>query len=317
MNVTAAQIRLAEGLYRCEAHCLVSCELYGAGRAADALLQSARPMTDVFPWLETELRSSEAELRAFMGAVTRVGALIRRNARPRLLRRSFKQVREARVELIRVMFGSDSDSGRLNASIALSLLHTLRDGYARALEAEDLAGYQTSYALAQISSQLLDHAANDASVNLPSVGSLHAAFPSAVPPPKLVRPEQLSGVIQAISIEVEDRLDIAVSSVTFRDQLDEVGRLLGDVLASYERGHAPVAARLAASLFVRSYDPIRKDLSRFAPSSEETLTRLLGVELRRAINDHVRPDEVARIGAQIRVQLEAAVQGSDPAPMAL
>lgn len=311
MNATPGQIRLAEAIYRCEAHCLVCCELYGSGRTADALLQSARPMTDVFPWLETELRSAEAELRAFMTAVADMGALVRRRARPRLLRRSFKQLCEAREELLRVMFGSDAGSGTLNASIAMALLGTLRGSYSRSIEREDLAGYQTSYGVSQIAIDLLDRAAEDASVHLPSLALLGQALPSAVPPATLARTEQLTAVIEVISHDVEERMGISASGATLNDKLDEVRRLLGDVLESYERGQGPVAARLAASLFVRSYDPIRKALNRVAPSSEEALTSLLGVELRRAINDQLRPGEVADIGDKIRVELAAAKQGTD------
>lgn len=303
MKPTPAQIRLAEAVYRCEAHCLVSCELYGSGRAADALLQSVRPMTDVFPWLETELRSSEGELRAFMAAVTRVGALIRRDTRPRELHRFFKQVRAARVRLIRVIFGTGSEPRAFDASIALALLGTVLDSYSRAVETEDLGGYQTSYGLAQIAAELLDHAAKEASVDLPSLGSLDTAFPSVIPPGRLARPEQLTAAIEMISRDVEEHMDVPTSAVTLADQLDEVGRLLGDVMDSYDRGHRPVAARLAASLFVRSYDPIREELGRVSPSSEEALTNLLGVELRRAINDQLRPAEVARIGDKIRAEL--------------
>lgn len=317
MRATSAQIRLAEAIYRCEAHCLVSCELYGSGRVADALLQSARPMTDVFPWLENELRSSEAELRTFMAAVTRVGALIRRAPRRGVLHRAFKQMREARARLIRAMFGTEAQHGAIHASIALALLETLRDSYARAVDGEDLAGYQTSYGLAQLAGQLLDRAAKEASVDFPSLGSIDAAFPSAVPASRLIRPEQLDAAIQTISREVGDRMDVSVSDATLPDQLGEVERLLDDVLDSYDRGDAPVAARLAASLFIRSYDPIREELSRIAPSSEETLTGLLGVELRRAINDQLRPAEVARIGDKIRAELTTGDRGRDAASMGL
>lgn len=266
-------------------------------------------MTDVFPWLETELRSADAELRAFMMAVAGMGALVRRNVRVRALRRSLDDVRETREGLIRVMFGIDGRSAALNASIAIALLGTLRHSYTGAVESEDLAGYHTSYALSQIATDLLGGVARDASVDLPSLALLTGAFPSVEPPPRLARPEQLTAAITQIWREVEERVGVGAPGSTLDNQLDEVGRLLGDVLESYERGHGPLAARLAASLFVRSYDPIREELGRVAPSCEQAVTRLLGFELRRAINDRLPAAQVAHVGEAIRAELAAAERG--------
>ena len=317
MSAAKGRLRLAEAVYRCEAHCLVCSELYGSGRAADALLQAARPMTDLFPWLETELRALETEFRAFMTAVTAMGGHIRQTAKPRALRRALKEVIEARKKLIRAMFGDETDPAVLNASIALALLDTLRASYAQAVEDQDLAAYQTSYGLAETATDLLASAAQGAYVDLPSISLLSVALPGAVPPTQLVRPEQMGAVIEAITREVQQRMRISAAPITIEEQLAELDRLLADVLGSYERGEGPLAARLAASLFLRSYDPIREELARVAPSSEENLTRLLAFELRRAINDRVPAEQVAELGDQIRVHLslteDAERQSTEPA----
>ena len=70
MSFTADDVRIAEALYRSEAHCIVACELYGAGRRADAVMHSVRPIADTFPWIETELRSRPEQLRNLMVATS-------------------------------------------------------------------------------------------------------------------------------------------------------------------------------------------------------------------------------------------------------
>ena len=60
------EVRLGYALYRTQGHCLAACELNARARRSDALLQAARPMTDVLPWLESEARSVGAGTRILL-----------------------------------------------------------------------------------------------------------------------------------------------------------------------------------------------------------------------------------------------------------
>ncbi|MGH2808208.1 MAG: hypothetical protein ACRDKT_13145 [Actinomycetota bacterium] len=297
-----AQIRIAEAVYRCDAHCVVACELYGSGRAPDALLQSARPMTDVFPWLENELRSSEEELRDFMTAVSEIGARIRRSDKPRRLRSSLKDVRKTRDRLMTAIFGDLARTAEIEASIGVALLETARDTYRDAVDTEDLAGYQSCYALAQEATSLVAAAVGATHVDLrPHLAVLATAFPGPTPPAELVRPETLAAAIDEISV-----LSYEGDATVLDGALDHIAILIDDVAESYRAGETALAARLASSLFVRSYDPIREEFAALAPDLEPDATRILGFDLRRAINDGAQPDDIASLIARVKELLEDA-----------
>jgi hypothetical protein len=299
MSIPPAQIRIAEAVYRSDAHCVVACELYGSGRAPDALLQSARPMTDVFPWLENEMRSTEDELRVFMTAVSGIGAQIRRSEKPRRLRGSLKDVRKARDRLMTALFGDEAGSAELEASIGVALLETVRDAYRDAVDKEDLAGYQTCYALAQEATDLLAAAVARFPVDLRThVGVLVTAFPGPEPPPQLVRPEALATAIDELSVLAAARDDDPLDGA-----LDHLMTLVDDVVESYRAGEHALAARLASSLFVRTYDPIREQLAVLAPDAEPEITQVLGFDLRRAINDGTSPDDIEELAATVKQRL--------------
>jgi hypothetical protein len=301
-----AKIRIAEAVYRSDAHCVVACELYGSGRAPDALLQSARPMTDVFPWLENEMRSTEAELRDFMTAVSTIGAQIRRSEKPRKLRSSLKEVRKTRVRLMEALFGDTAGSAELEASIGVALLETVRNAYRDAVDKEDLAGYQTCYALAQEAADLLAAAVARFPVDMRAhVALLATAFPGPEPPPQLVRPEALATAIDELSV---------LAAATDEGPLvaiDHLMTLVDDVAKSYRSGEHALAARLASSLFVRTYDPIREELAAAAPDIEPEVTQILAFDLRRAINDGAQPDDIEKLSEQVRGYLRSAKQGKE------
>jgi hypothetical protein len=294
-----AQIRIAEAVYRSDAHCVVACELYGSGRAPDALLQSARPMTDVFPWLENEMRSTEDELRVFMTAVSGIGAQIRRSEKPRRLRSSLKDVRKARGRLMEALFGDEAGTAELEASIGVALLETVRDAYRDAVDKEDLAGYQTCYALAREATDLLGTAIAKFPVDLrPHIALLATAFPGPEPPPQLVRPEALAAAIEELSV-----LAAAADEDPFAGAIEHLLTLVDDVAESYRSGESALAARLASSLFVRTYDPIREELATLAPAVEPEITQVLGFDLRRAINDGASTDDVDGLVETVKERL--------------
>jgi hypothetical protein len=304
-----AQIRIAEAVYRSDAHCVVACELYGSGRAPDALLQSARPMTDVFPWLENEMRSTEDELRDFMTAVSGIGAQIRRSEKPRRLRSSLKDVRKARDRLTRALFEDEAGSAELEASIGVALLETVRDAYRDAVDKEDLAGYQTSYALVQEATDLLAAAVARFPVDLRAhMALLATAFPGPEPPPQLVRPEALADAIDELSV-----LAAAGDEGPLDGALDHLITLIDDVAESYRAGEHALAARLASSLFVRTYDPIREEVAALAPEAEREITQVLGFDLRRAINDGTSPDDVEELVGTVKARLLAVGHNQEDA----
>jgi hypothetical protein len=93
--------------------------------------------------------------------------------------------------------------------------------------------------------------------------------------------------------------------------IDHVVTLVDDVAESYRTGESALAARLAASLFIRSYDPIREQLAARAPDIEAEVTQILAFDLRRAINDGAQPDDIEKLSAQVTEGLRGAKGETD------
>ena len=300
MTFTADHVRIAEALYRSEAHCIVACELYGAGRPADAVLHSVRPIADTFPWLETELRSRPEQLRNLMVAVSNLSGALRRAVRPRVARKHLKAVTASRAAAIDVVAGAASSSDAFRMSVGLALLDTVGARYGEGVPKGDLNGYQSAYALARVATDLIQQAGHRDPELDASLESLSAALPSLDPPTQLVRPEDIVDLVDRIAA-------LAIAGGALRPersasgQLVVVGKLLDDVVRSYEEGVPALAARLAASLYVRTYDPLRDDLRGYDAVAEEQLAETLGIDLRRAINAGASADDVRALADRARV----------------
>lgn len=306
--LSADDIRIAEVLYRSEAHLVSSCELYGMGRKPDALLQAARPITDVLPSLETEVRSAEEQMREFFSTTARVGAGIRRNEKPRALRRVMKEVVKSRSDLVRALAGDVADTNEFKGSVAIALLAGTVDRYRAAVDDGNLGDYQAVYGIASVALDLFRDARLDRGERLaPLLRSLVASLPAIEPPPRLTRPEDYESLIDEIATAAVEGGGATRFSWTIADSLDRISRAVDDVVSEYERGHGPVSARLAATLFVRLYDPIRHELSAASPDDAAKLTSLLGFELRTAINSGSSPPEVRSIAEQAQRILNGLV----------
>jgi hypothetical protein len=272
-------VRIGEALYRCQGHCLSCCELYVIGRVPDALLQGARPMTDVLPWLETELRSCE-RLRGFMSAVSTMGAQVRKAARPRYVRKSLKQAENAVSELLEEAVGETANAEAFLASAAVALLEGSARRYEEGVGSGDLGAYQSIYGSVRIAIGLLERTGMDGN----ELSVLSAGFPSVEPPARLLRPGVLAATVERLGVSAYTVLGAQKARLTLGDALSKVDRLLDDVLESYGQGVAPLAARLAASLYIRSYDPIRSELASGHPEIEFRMTDVLARDLRQQIN---------------------------------
>ncbi|MGH2734902.1 MAG: hypothetical protein ACRDKZ_04930, partial [Actinomycetota bacterium] len=300
-------VRLGEALHRSGAHCLACYELYRLGRRADALLQAARPITDVLPWLETELRANRAELAAFVRVVSAMGAQVRANVRARKLHRAEARVDPAIAALLEKAVGPSAHAGPYLSSVAVALLRTTLRSYEDAVTSEDLGEYQTAYACARRAGALLQLAAAKRDSELrQELAALRMALPSVEPPPRLARPASLEISIGRV-VAVAERMGASSGDENeLDDAIAKVERLLDDVVSSYSEGVPALSARLAATLYLRAYEPLRSELSDSDQLLEEQLSELLGVELRRSINDAAPLERVTELSAQARELLRSA-----------
>lgn len=295
----ADEVLIGEALYKTRAHLVASCELYGMGRTPDALLQAARPMTDVLPWLETEMRSAGDALQTLYASTAAVGAQVRRAVTPRVLRRTLAPFEDARRDALSAVLGEDWERPDYLASVGVALLMSAGVTYRRGVEDENLGDYQSAYALAAVAQELLEDAGAGRVHRLDELlGAVAVILPAVEPPSRLARPDDLDRVLDEIVAACVEHLGAKPAVATLADALRKVDRLLGDVLNSYEQGLGPLAARLAASLFVRSYDPIRREVAAVDPDVEARLTALLGFQLRTAINENAAAPQVRELATE-------------------
>ncbi len=297
----ADEIRIGEAIERSVAHLAAASELYGLGRKPDALLQAARPMTDVLPALETEIRSAGDALSRFFGATAAVGSEIRANAKPRAVRKALKSADDAARDLLVGSLGDVAEVGEPNfrSSVGVALLDEAVSRYRRAVDEESLGDYQAAYGIVDRATEIIwdSHDGRLTEIN-DFIRGLNALLPSVEPPENLPSPDAVEKLVAGITAAAIDKLGAIRVTWTLADSARRLERLLGDIAAAYEKGLGPVAARLAASLFVRSYDPIRREISAADPDAEARLTALLGFELRRAINDGAETNVIRRLTSE-------------------
>jgi hypothetical protein len=299
-------VRLGEALYRSEAHCLACYELYRVGRKPDALLQAARPITDVLPWLETEVRANRAELAGFVRAVSAVGAQVRANVRPRKLRRVLSRVEPATTALLEEAIGPISETRTYLATVSVNLLETALQSYRRAVTDENLGEYQTAYACARRGTSLFERAVGRRSSPAErDLAILRAVLPAVEPPARLARIEMVQSSVERILAAAVQFGASSAAEPALDDALSKIARVLDDVLSSYAEGVPALSARLAASLHLRAYEPIRPRLVEADHRAEERLTALIGVELRRGINDGAPVERINEIGAEVHGILDS------------
>lgn len=304
-SFTKDAVRFAEALHRSEVHCEVACELYGAGRAADAVLHSVRPIADTFPWLETELRSRPQQLRDLMVAVSSLSGALRHGVRPRVARRHLKEVKTACGRALDAVVGRSADDPTFRTSVGLSLLRSACATYERGVPDGNLNAYQSAFGLARAGTALVEAGLGGRDDEaLKVLDSLRAALPTLDPPPRLLTPNDLVSLVEGLAASLPD-------SGIDADELTLVETLLADVVRAYDDGVPALAARLAASLYVRTYDPIRPELRSRDESKEARLAEVLGVELRRAINDGAPHARIAELAAEAR-SLTTDLAGASP-----
>jgi hypothetical protein len=306
----ADEVRLGHALYRSKGHCLAACELHAGGRRSDALLQAARPMTDVLPWLETEARSVGAELVGFFKAVARMGSEVRRGARTGELRRSFALVQGSVDEVLDASLDPRASRSAYDVAVALELLEVAQASFADGVTEGNLDGYHSAYATAREALSLLTGAGVDGIERIAEPMSiLRAAFPSIDPPELVVRPETLEDAVRAMTPILRTAFDLPSVGGGVDSALGRIERLLDDAVAAHENGVPALAARLAASLYIRSYQPIRDEVSARDAALEERLSELLGVEVRLAINRGAPAGELKGLRREAKRLLEAARAG--------
>jgi hypothetical protein len=297
-------VRVGEALQRCVAHAEACSELYGRGRKADALLHAARPITDVLPWVENELRAYPEPFSEFTAAVSAVGAGVRINVRPRKLRKIAEAVEGSVDRLLETIAGSEAVGLAYRASVALELMRSAANAYERAVSAQSLGDYQAAHALAGRAAHLLNGESGISAELSEHLDSLRILLPSLEPPANLATPRALAEVVDAIHRICVAELNAIVSeSGSLDDSLTRLERLVDDVVSSYAGGVPALSARLAASLYVRSYEAVRPQVAAVDEPVAGRLAELLGIELRRSINDGAPADRVAELGAESKTLL--------------
>lgn len=299
----ADEIRIGHAVERSIAHLAAACELYGMGRKPDALLQAARPITDVLPALETEIRSANEAMGKFFGATAAVGSEIRSNAKPRAVRRALKKAEQASHDLLVGALGEVARAREPDfpSSVGVALLDEALTTYRRAVEQESLSDYHAAYAMADRGTHLIWESYDGRIQDLNQmIRGLNALLPTVEPPEQLPRPETLEELVASITSMAVDQLGAQRVTWTIEDSARRLERLLGEVVDAYDQNLGPLAARLAASLFVRTYDPIRREIATVDADAEARLTSLLGFELRRAINDGADPDAITALATEAR-----------------
>jgi hypothetical protein len=309
------EVRLGYALYRTQGHCLAACELNARARRSDALLQAARPMTDVLPWLESEARSAGAELASFFHTVSRIGAGIRGRAPTADLRRSFAMIERAVQDVLESVLDRRVRRDSFDVAVALTLLETAKDSFEQGVTNGNLGEYHSAYATGRQALSLLEGAGIEKHARATEhLAFVRAAFPSIEPPELLVRPETLHDAIGSLRESLQEIYGLPSAELSSEEpdldgSLARIERLLDDTVAAHEHGVPALAARLASSLFLRSYQPIRDEVSARDASIEERLTEILGVEVRIAINRGATPDELHGLRKEAKRLLKASKTG--------
>jgi hypothetical protein len=312
-EISSGEVRSIARLYRTRADCFLACELYEDGREAEAKLRSTRPITDVLPWLENELRGRSDVLKQFTRSLGAFGAAVRHAAPAADVRVAAKRVEKATEAVAHALVGDRGSTKEFRASVARDLVDESARAYERTLDTHKIDDYQAAQSALVAALELLEEDGPEG--DLASIGARLAPLESALkdfdPPGELPGLDEIQTALDDVNEHFE-AVGAGPHGIGLNGEIDRIGRLLEDVVSTYAEGQGAVAGRAAAFLFIYGYDPIRAELARDHPDVETELTQILGTDIRVRINDGAAAAEVLELAARARRLLDSTAQSDGP-----
>jgi hypothetical protein len=311
-ELTSEQITFGEQLAQILGHHLVAVELYEAGDEKGAATHTGHPVEELLDSVNSKVEGEDDELAAALGdSLRNASTVVADGGEVSELEDAVDETAELVADAEDAVI-DDADSVAYRASVVAALLSTITHEYEEAVQdgkVELLAEYQDAYAFLQvvkdeydgISDDVEEAGAEEAAEIEEDLEALDEAIPAVEPPSSPVAHEEVSTPASHAAHELEETVDaVVLEEVDAEAAFDNIERLLGEILETYEAGDTDEAAELAAEAYLENYELIEADVIELAPDVNAELEPILGSRLRQSIRDDIALDELTEMVEQAR-----------------
>ena len=313
-------IAFGEALAQIRGHHLVSLELYEAGDEQGAATHAGHPIDEILDSVRSELEEHDPETGEELAKALEAGAnAIAEGAPAEEVSTAFEDAADLTDEALMAVVGDAADDASFKGSVIAALLSTAGHEYEEAVGADGvrlLAEFQDGYAFVREGRRLYEEIAGDVEAASAEEAeeieeafeTLEIALPSPEPPRELAEALDVTSAAELIGHELEET--VGASPVTESDPeeiVEEIERLLDEIVATYESGDAAAAAEFSAEAYLENYEVIEAEVIEQAPDVNEELEPLLGADLRKRINEGAPIDEIEDMVARAKELLQEAL----------
>lgn len=313
-------IGFGEALAQIRGHHLVSLELYRAGDKKGAAVHAGHPIAEILDSVRSELEEHDPAVGENLAAALEEGATaIAQEKSPEEVEAAFDDAASATDEALATVVGADSDEPSYKGSVIAALLSTAGREYEEAVGPGGvrlLAEFQDGYAFVQEVQRLYEEIAAEVEAESmeeaeeieEAFATLEQALSSPEPPAQLADKAEVAAAAELIGHELEETVGAApVEESDPAAVVEEIERLLDEIVAAYEAGDADEAAEFSAEAYLENYEVIEAQVIELAPEVNEELEPLLGAELRHRITGDAPVSEIKDMVARAKELLAEAL----------
>lgn len=314
-EVDAEGVAIGTAMAQMRGHLRVATELDAGGDDEGAAIHTSHPAAELLDVVRPDLEEAGADVDALATDLQAASDAVGSDGAADAIDAAFEEVATAEAAAA----GDLADDPAYVGSVIASLLTTVGHEYEEAVidgELVNLAEFQDAYGFTLEARARYDTIAAEVEAAAPEEAAeieeafevLAAALPGPEAPATLASVEDVEAAAALIGHELEET--VGAFPVTESDPVavvDEINRLLDEILALVEADDRDAAAELAAVAYLENYEVIEADVIAAAPEINEELEPLLGADLRAAINDGAELTEIEAMVEEARGLLDDAL----------
>ncbi len=311
----AETVAIGAAMAQMRGHLRVATELEAAGDIDGAAVHTGHPAAELLDVVRGDLEEAGADVDALATDLQAASDAVGEDGAADAIDTAFEEVATAEAAFA----GDLADDPAYIGSVIASLLNTVGHEYEEAVidgELVNLAEFQDAYGFTleararydTIAGEVESAAAEEAEEIEEAFEVLASALPSPNAPATLATVEDVVAAAALIGHELEET--VGALAVTESDPVavvEEINRLLDEILVLVEEGDREAAAELAAEAYLENYEVIEADVIAAAPEINEELEPLLGADLRAAILEDAPLSEIEAMVEQARGLLDEAL----------
>ena len=320
-EVDAELVAVGSALSQMRGHLRVAAELSAAGDAEGATTHAVHPAAELLEVVRADLDERGADADTLGTALEAATDAIGGDDAAAAIDAAIEETRTAEAAVA----GDLADDPGYIGSVISSVLATAGHEYEEAViegELQELVEFQDAYGFTLESRERYEEirgavetasAAEAAEID-EAFETLEAALPGVEPPAEPAAVEDVEQAAALVGHELEETVGaLAVTDADPTEVVENINRLLDEILVLVEEDDRDAAAELAAEAYLENYEVIEGGVIAAAPEVNEELEPLLGADLRAAINEGADLAEIESMTERARELLAEALDALEAA----